>query len=281
MGTLRRQKVESESGGVPFLRWPGGKRWAASHICRIICRHLRRTYYEPFLGGGAIFFSLCPRSAVLADINEELITTYEIVRDQPERLLQVLRAMPVSSDFYYSLRNTDPKDPLKRAARLLYLNRTAFAGMYRLNGQGRFNVPYGGGQRTPAMLWEKNLIFRASQTLQHARLRTSDFATTIGKAGRGDVVYCDPTYTVAHDRNAFVRYNERNFSWADQLRLAQCATRAAARGATVMISNAHHPSTRGLYNGAHRRVMTRRSLISTDPSKRRGVSEYLFILRAG
>jgi DNA adenine methylase len=150
--------------------------------------------------------------------------------------------------------------------------------MYRLNSQGRFNVPYGGGLRTPNILWERDLILQASKSLHGVRLRVSDFARTMANAGPGDVVYCDPTYTVAHNNNAFIRYNEKNFSWKDQMRLAASARRAAARGATVLVSNAHHSSIIELYRGAEMRLFTRKSLVSRDASRRRDVRECLFVL---
>jgi len=163
---------------------------------------------------------------------------------------------------------------------LLYLNRTAFAGIYRLNKDGRFNVPYGGRKRTPAVLWERRLLTRAAAVLKKGvRLVRSDFEAVLRHAGAGDVVYCDPTYTVAHDTNGFLRYNERIFSWSDQERLARVAKEAAARGATVVVSNAHHKAVRALYPNAETRRLQRPSCVSATVEGRRRVSEYLFILK--
>src|SRR5205823_6176999 len=151
------------------------------------------------------------------------------------------------------------------AARMLYLNRTAFGGIYRINRQGEFNVPYGGGQRTTASLWEKHLICRASRVLQNTMILHSDFESVLNQAQVGDVVYCDPTYTVTHGNNGFRRYNEPNFSWADQERLAAAAKRAASKGVTVFVSNAHHESLRSLYSGASFRVFERHSCVAATP----------------
>jgi DNA adenine methylase len=167
---------------------------------------------------------------------------------------------------------------MTKTARFLYLNRTAFGGMYRLNSNGQFNVPFGGGQRTPAPLWERALVKRASDALDGVTIMCADFEETINMARAGDVVYCDPTCTVAHDRNAFIRYNEKNFSREDQKRLAETAKAAVARGATVLVTNAHHRSIRELYSDAEVQHLKRRSLVSTDPAKRREVSEYLFVM---
>lgn len=262
----------------PFLKWPGGKRWAADIIAKLIRKHLTGTYFEPFLGGGAVFFHLLPKAAVLSDINKDLIITYQTVQSEYEAVIEKLRTMNVSKEDYYRIRAMSPRTNITKAARFLYLNRTAFAGMYRLNGNGQFNVPFGGGQRTPAPLWERNLLRNASNALKGIKIMTAHFEETINMAGPGDVVYCDPTYTVAHDRNAFIRYNEKNFSWIDQKRLAKIAKSAVLRGATVLVSNAHHSSIRDLYPDARVRHLKRRSLISRDPSKRCEVKEYLFIL---
>jgi DNA adenine methylase len=274
------RSCSSENTSVlPFLKWPGGKRWAAPRIVEIIRECLTGTYYEPFLGGGAVFFHLRPERAVLSDINDDLINTYEIVKSNSDELLAIIKAMPVSSVHYYRIRDSEPSEPLLRAGRLLYLNRTAFGGVYRLNKLGKFNVPYG-GDRTPEALWRNKLIKLASVALAHADIRVGDFEFIMNEVGEGDVVYCDPTYTVAHDSNGFRRYNERNFAWLDQERLAHAAVRALRRGATVVVSNAHHQSIKKLYPFGECIELTRYSNVSPNRNARRQVQEYLFVLRA-
>ena len=260
----------------PFLKWPGGKRWLADVIAARARTRLRGTYFEPFLGAGAAYFRLRPVRAILSDLNADLINTFVQVRDRPLDVIAVLRRLEVSADAYYSIRASRPRTAVRRAARLLYLNRTAFAGMYRLNARGDFNVPYGGGFRTPRILWESRLLVRSSLTLQHASIRASDFEAQLEIARRGDVVYCDPTYTVAHENDGFIRYNERNFSWTDQQRLASACWRASRRGAYVMVSNAFHPSIAELYEGVEAEIVERRTSVSRRPSGRRLVREYLF-----
>jgi DNA adenine methylase len=259
----------------PFIKWPGGKRWAALQISELISSSLSGTYYEPFLGGGAVFFHGLPRRAVLADINKDLIATYRTIRNDPARVIRVLRRRAVTEEMYYRVRDDEPKDAAGRAARFLYLNRTAFGGIYRLNMAGKFNVPYGGGDRTPEVLWKTEILRLASRALRRAKLIVSDFEPVIEAAGTGDVVYCDPTYTVAHDNNGFIRYNERNFSWSDQERLASAAFRAADRGAMVLVSNAHHRSVRELYRGASIETLARMSTVTPRSDLRRPVKELL------
>jgi DNA adenine methylase len=271
--------LEDDPPVLPFLKWPGGKRWAAEQIASIVDRHLTRRYYEPFLGGGAVFFHLRPARATLSDINGELVAGYQAIRDRHVDVVRFLQMLPVTKRVYAEVRNWKPRGSAEQAARLLYLNRTAFGGMYRLNQRGEFNVPYGSGERTPEILWQTTVLADASAALARARLRTCDFARSMQYAGEGDVVYCDPTYTVAHDNNGFVRYNERNFSWADQQRLARAATAARNRGAVVIVSNAYHDSIRALYQDARQKTLHRLSRISAEPANRRPVSEYLLVLK--
>jgi DNA adenine methylase len=244
----------------------------------LVAHHLRGTYFEPFLGGGAVFFCLQPRKAILSDINGDLVGTYQAVQRNPTRLIRKLKAMPVSSEEYYRIRSEIPRGSLNQAARFLYLNRTAFGGIYRLNREGGFNVPFGGGERTPDVLWEQSLLSEASKALRSVMIKKSDFEPILDAAGDGDVVYCDPTYTVTHNANCFVRYNEKNFAWGDQERLAAAARRAVGRGAVVLVSNAHHTAIKALYPGAEAVTLERSSCVSKAPENRRKIDEFLFLL---
>jgi DNA adenine methylase len=266
------------SGQKPFLKWPGGKRWMAKSLIYIISQRLIKHYYEPFLGGGAVFFSLLPDMATLSDINIDLINVYKQVRDKPQELIEGLKQLPVTKNAYYHIRDNYGDDLLERAIRFLYLNRTAFGGIYRLNSNGEFNVPYGGGNRTTEILWKTGLIEKASKALKGKELLVSDFGDIIGKAGFGDVVYCDPTYTTSHSNNGFIRYNEKNFSWTDQKRLAYAAKEACRRGALVLVSNADFPPICELYDPIDPRILERKSLVSRNPKCRKQIKEYLFIL---
>ena len=262
----------------PFLKWPGGKRWSAPQIAEIIRPHLNGRYFEPFLGSGAVFFTLLPSKATLGDINEDLINTYRQVRDRPSEIIKRIQKLKVTASDFYKIRDSNRRNELSRAVKFLYLNRTAFAGIYRLNSKGKFNVPFGGGERTPEVLWKDRLIESASPVLKGIKIVSCDFEHTINQAGKGDVIYCDPTYTVTHANNGFIRYNERNFSWSDQERLAASAISAHKRGAFVVVSNAYHPSIKRLFNSYKQIVVTRKSLLSTIPSARGEVKEYLIIL---
>jgi DNA adenine methylase len=270
--------VNPDKPTIPFLKWPGGKRWVSDTLASLITEKLHGVYYEPFLGGGSVFFTLRPRQAVISDINKDLINTYRIVRDRAPEIIRRLKRLRVDRETFLRMRAIEPSDPIGRGVRFLYLNRTAFGGIYRVNREGKFNVPFGGGERTPEILWRQPLLLQASDLLSKVRIRHSDFEPMMERAERGDVVYCDPTYTVVHENNGFIRYNETNFSWADQVRLAGAARRAAMRGAAVFVSNAEHACIRQLYSDGVFRVFKRNSRVSSDAEKRRPVRELLIYL---
>lgn len=263
----------------PFLKWPGGTRWLVPYMRELIRGQSFTRYIEPFLGGGAVFFGLGPSNALIADINPELINVYLQVQSHPARIVEQLKELPVDENTYRRVRDSRPSHEIESAVRFLYLNRTAFAGIFRLNRQGSFNVPFGGGHRTPAPLWKRGLLTSASEALRGATIMTADFEHLLNQARTGDLVYCDPTYTVNHNNNSFIRYNERNFSWEDQRRLARSSSAAAARGAFVIVSNADHVDVKDLYPSAEKRVVGRWSGVCPRPSKRQRTSELLLIIQ--
>ncbi len=263
----------------PFLKWPGGKRWLCPALLEIISGIKFGCYFEPFLGGGALFFALSPDRAVLSDVNPHLINVYKQVRRVPHKLIAELRKIEVTKQAYNSVREDRTIGDVKNAIRFLFLNRTAFAGMYRLNQKGEFNVPFGGGQRRPDILWKTDLMLSASHALRSAELRCDDFEVALRQARKGDLVFCDPTYTVAHNNNGFVRYNESNFCWADQERLAARCCKLRSRGITVIVSNAFHEEIRRLYHGAKIYEVDRPSVLCPQPEKRRLTKEYLFLMQ--
>jgi DNA adenine methylase len=260
----------------PFLKWPGGKRWLTRHAALMLAELKYGRYFEPFLGGGALFFSLAPKRATISDINPDLINVYKQVKTSPAALVQRLKRIPVDASNYERLRRLVPRTPLSAATRMLYLNRTSFGGMYRLNRRGEFNVPFGGGERTPEAYWRDDLLVHASCALRRAKIACCDFEDSFGKVESGDLVYCDPTYTTSHNNNGFVRYNETNFAWADQKRLAACCKRAADAGAIVIVSNAHHEDLRSLFAAPRHHSIPRQSSLCPDARKRGVILEYLF-----
>ena len=265
----------NEVAQAPFLKWPGGKRRLVPAILPLIPKSYRR-YYEPFLGGGAVFFALRPRRAWLSDTDADLINCYQQVRDNPECVIQRLLTLKNSESDYYSIRAQRPRALDIRAARLIYLATLSFNGIFRRNRRGDFNVPY--GHKTHLDPCDQERVLAASRSLRRARLVCSDFENAVNSAGRGDVVYCDPPYTVAHGANGFLKYNARIFSWDDQVRLAALARRLADRGCRVLVSNANHPSLINLYKGFNRLVLSRPSTIAANIAHRQETTECLFFV---
>lgn len=229
----------------PFLKWTGGKQWLAPFVSNWLDEDFSGRYYEPFLGGGSSFLAVGPPSATLSDENEELIITYSAVRDDVELVIETLKSYPHSKDFYADLRRKKPRKPHTQAARLIYLNKTAFNGIYRVNRAGQFNVPFG-DYKNPTICNEERLR-AASKRLAKASLKVGDFAEPLKDAGSGDFVYLDPPYITGHQNNGFLKYNASLFSWADQIRLAKLAGELAEQGATVVVSNSDHPAVLELY----------------------------------
>lgn len=263
----------------PFLKWPGGKRWLISRLVELVAKIEINRYFEPFAGGAALYFALQPRHATLSDINADLINTYRQVKYHVPDIIKRLKRLSVDQETYYSIRAEEPTIRLDRAVRFLYLNRTAFGGIYRLNRKGRFNVPFGGGQRTPAVLWERDLLLPAARVLRQTELLAEDFQAVLQNAGRGDLVYCDPTYTVSHSDNGFIRYNESNFRWEDQKRLAEVCRQLQARGATVVVSNASHPAVSSIFKASETYLFARPSTVCPQANSRRIVQEHVFVFR--
>ena len=197
-----------------FLKWAGGKRW----LCRSLAPFLKNsdgTYIEPFVGGGSAFFSVPCQRAILSDINPELMNTYRVVRDSVEELIQLLARLPANRRLFARIRREKCCNAVARAARFVYLNKTAFNGLFRVNKRGEFNVPYGCKHGT--QVCEATKLRACSQALQKASLLTSDFRAVLEMASTADSVFVDPPYTVKHDNNGFRRYNEHIFSWQDQV----------------------------------------------------------------
>lgn len=260
---------------APFLRWAGGKRWLTASYFQYFPKKFGR-YYEPFLGSGAVFFRLAPNRATLSDANSELIHCFQGVRDAWESVERILRTHHTrhSPTYYESVRKSKPRNLDTRSARFIYLNRTCWNALYRVNLKGEFNVPI--GTKSNVILDSDNFESIALQ-LKGVTLSASDFEKVVNRARSGDFVFADPPYTVKHNLNGFVKYNEKIFRWDDQIRLSECLRRAADRGVLVLTTNANHPSIVELYKD-HFSVtpVIRRSVIAAR-SEYRGYFDELII----
>lgn len=259
----------------PFLKWAGGKRWLLPRIIGKVPPF--HAYYEPFLGSGGLFFSLEPEQAVLSDTNAELINCYRCVRDHCSSVIKVLKRLRIDKKTYYRIRNKQyhKAEKIKRAAFFIYLNKTCWNGLYRVNKEGRFNVPAGTLGRVEKIFDEEQLI-SVSCLLRRARLKCCDFEEAVQDARAGDLVYFDPPYITTHLKNGFVKYNSKLFSQSDELRLSKVAEKLAASNVSVIVSNAAHPLIKEQYDGPfYKTELGRASLIAADPEKRRRFTELL------
>jgi len=256
----------------PFLKWAGGKRWLAFSYRELLPPQFG-SYFEPFLGGGAVFFSLMPDKAVLSDVNERLVDCYKQIRLDPDGFSALMRKhqRAHSHQYYYETRKRRFRSPLKRAVQFLYLNRTCWNGLYRVNLDGVFNVPIG---TKSSVVFEGESFQNYAAALKGVKIVTCDFEDTIARARRGDFLFVDPPYTVRHNFNGFAKYNEEIFRWADQIRLRKALDGAASKGVKILMSNAHHDSVLELFSDLGTvHVVKRKSLIAGDASYRSRVTE--------
>jgi DNA adenine methylase len=258
------------------LRWAGGKRWLIPTIRSLAGDREISTYHEPFLGGASIFLGLgrFPR-ALLSDSNAELIATFRAIRDHPVELAEHVRIHPNDEDTYYEVRASTPGDKVARAARFLYLNHTSFNGIYRVNLNGIYNVPF--GNRDAPQLPTAEHLRDVSARLKKATLRAGDFADSIDRVDAGHLVFFDPPYTVAHNYNGFVKYNQQLFSFEDQIRLSGLIDQIRERGAYYILCNAAHQSIADLFDKGDTLIETsRRNNIGGTNAARGSATEYLF-----
>jgi DNA adenine methylase len=230
----------------PFLKWAGGKTRLLPALRQSLPPRFNR-YFEPFLGGGAFFFDLSPGIAILGDSNPELINCYQIVRERPRDLLAALSKLRVNESEFYRLRELEAEKlpPVVRAARLIYLNKTCYNGLYRVNRQGRFNTPY--GRHSSVTLVDPENLIAASSVLRRAQLVCADFTAVLESADKGDFIYFDPPYVPVGKFSDFKRYTKDQFYEADQERLAKVFRELSAKGCFVLLSNSLNGRTAKLY----------------------------------
>lgn len=261
----------------PFLRWAGGKTWFTKYIENFIPDNFN-DYYEPFLGGGSVFFYLKSRGyikkkAFLSDSNADLINTYKSIKNNPEELFKLLKTHFDSEDQYYKMRSAEFTDPIEKAAQFLYLNKTSFNGIYRVNLKGKYNVPY--GKKNLKSIYDFEHLKRVSTALKSTHLSTKDFKTRCHKIGAQDFVFIDPPYTVAHENNGFIKYNQSIFSWDNQIQLSEITKEIDEKGAFFLVTNAYHDSIKKIYLTGNQEKLSRASNIGGTGAKRTKYKEII------
>lgn len=269
---LRKGGILATQELTSFLKWAGGKRWLVGRFRHLFPQEFK-SYYEPFLGSGSVFFSLRPSRGQISDSNPELINLYRSLKRAPRDLVRALRrhATNHSTNYYYEVRAARPRSEIEQAARTLYLNRTCWNGLYRVNRKGEFNVPRGTKDQ---VIFENDNFEAISSALWRIRIRCCDFEETIDAAKCDDFVFVDPPYTVSHNNNGFIKYNEAMFTWSDQLRLREAIKRACDRGAKILLTNADHGPIRDMYRTlGDLHILPRESIISGSANGRKKTSE--------
>lgn len=276
----RAQAIPS-TAARPFLKFAGGKTALLSEILPRLPNKIN-TYYEPFVGGGAVFFALAAEKrfecAVIGDVNKELMGTYAAIAQYVDKIVVYLGAHTKqhSEDHYYKVRkNADCLSHWMRAARMIYLNRTCFNGLYRVNKSGRFNVPFG-NYKNPTICDEENL--RAVSFALHRRgidIAGSDFEVTVARAKKGDAVYMDPPYVPASATANFTAYSAGGFGLEEQVRLRDVAARLVKKGVHVLLSNSDTPLVRNLYCEFKLEKVEAPRRINSKGGKRGNVGELL------
>ena len=258
----------------PFLRWAGGKTWLKKYIVNYLPDTFR-SYHEPFLGGGSIFFHIEQKKvSYLSDLNRELIFTYAQIRDDVENVIGCLKEFNNKEKEYYSIRQSKFDDPSQQAARFIYLNMTSFNGIYRENQKGEYNVPY--GHRYKIDFIQENNLRLNSQKLKRTEICCLDFEEFLKKVQKNDFVFLDPPYTVAHSNNNFIRYNKKLFSLEDQYRLAASLKKLNKTGAKFILTNAYHDKIVEIYKGTGEFIpLSRMSLIGGKGASRQSIKEYI------
>lgn len=266
-----------ESGRLkvkPFLKWAGGKSRLLVDLRSCVPQRYGR-YIEPFVGGGAFFFDLAPTEATLSDSNAELISCYQVVRDMPDELIQALSHYRVSESEFYRVRALQPDSlpAVERAARFIYLNKTCYNGVYRVNKRGQFNTPF--GHYKSVALVDKSNLHQASALLQSAELVCQDYQTVLSYAKKNDFVYLDPPYMPVSKYADFKRYTKEFFYEGDHERLAEVFTELSNRGCLVLLSNSYHPKIAELYSGHHQKKVEVPRFVNCRGNGRGNVTELL------
>jgi DNA adenine methylase len=261
----------------PFLKWAGGKsKLIQQYLTYLPSKNNYKNYYEPFLGGGAVFFHIQPSNAMLTDINAELITAYRCVRDNVKELIYLLNKHKLQhdKDYYYSVRANPGQTDLEKAARLIYLNKTCFNGLYRVNSQGKFNVPLG-RYKNPNICPE-DLLLAASEALCRAEIKQANFTEILNHASNSDdFVYFDPPYYPISETSYFTSYSSYSFEESQQIKLRDVFVQLSERGVKVMLSNSDCQFIRNLYSNFNIHTISAARTINSNTTKRGKINEVL------
>ena len=266
---------------APVLKWVGGKRQLLPEIRSLLPKQIK-SYCEPFVGGGAVLFDLQPKNAIINDINSDLILVYSVIKKDVEGLIKELEKYPNEEEFYYNLRNIDREQEMfnaltdiKKAARVIYLNKTCYNGLYRVNNSGEFNSPFG-KYKNPNIV--NAPVLRAVSTYFNSSdivFSSSDFSEIINAVKKGTFVYLDPPYDPVSDTSSFTGYSRGGFTRAQQIQLRECCDSLNERGIKFMLSNSATDFIREQYAAYHIKTVQAKRAINSVATRRGDVDEVI------
>lgn len=271
----------------PFVKWVGGKRQLLKQFKELGLYPpedfdpINSTYHEPFVGGGAVFLDLLPKKAVLSDLNPELIATYKIIKTDVDALIKLLKTYKYDKDFYTKIRSKNIKDlsDLQIAARFIYLNRTCFNGLYRVNQKGEFNVPM--GNYNNPLICDVDNLKKISKALKHVKIYNEDYKKVLQRAKKGDFIYFDPPYYPVNRTSNFTGYTAQGFFEKEQAELRDTFVELHKRGCFVMLSNSDTPFINDLYSNLDKKIKVNKVMagrnINSNATKRGKIKEVLVI----
>lgn len=278
MGSIFPQKENKLA--APLLKWVGGKRQLAPALRALFPEERRiKNYIEPFVGGGGMFLSLQPQRAVINDFNKELMNVYQVVKDQPKELFAALERHTNTLDHYYEVREQDRASDyaalsqVEKAARIIFLNKTCFNGLFRVNSQGFFNVPYGYYKNPQYREYSK--IMALSHYLNHNAITmlSGDYSVVGEYITPGTLVYLDPPYAPISDTSNFTGYTQSGFSIGEQVRLRDFCVEIGEKGAYFMLSNSNSPLIKELYADFQTHQVKAQRNVAANAASRGAVEE--------
>ena len=278
--SLNKENVLKKESIAPVLKWVGGKRQLFDEIKKYIPEY--KTYYEPFLGGGAVFFGLQPESAVVNDINTSLMCVYQVIRDHTDELIEELKQHKNEADYFYKIRNWDRdkeaydrKSDIQKASRIIYLNKTCFNGLFSVNRAGEFNAPFG-RYKNPGIVNEKVLRAMAGYLRQPGiTLMNTDFEKALRGVQKGDFVYFDPPYDPVSDSANFTGYDKRGFDREEQKRLKLLCDVLNKKGTKFLLSNSATDFIFDLYKEYTIKTIKAKRSVNSRADRRGEVDEVL------
>lgn len=273
--------MEHIAHAAPVVKWVGGKRQLLPQILPLIPKRMS-AYCEPFLGGGAVLFALQPRRALVNDLNQDLITVYRVIKEDADALIEHLSRHENTPEYFYRIRDLDRDkeayaalSDVEKASRLLYLNKTCYNGLFRVNASGAFNSPYG-HYRRPNIVNEQT-IRGVSRYFNSCDITffSEDFAAVLEQVPKGGFVYLDPPYDPVSDTASFTGYNRGGFGREEQVRLKECCDALTARGVKFLLSNSATPFIRELYGSYRVSIVQARRAVNSVASRRGAIEEVL------